>query len=304
MNTLGFVPALGAKLFSQRLLIPQKSPLGPDMMMMNQEEAKRARRSEAPTAWAQSLLDGAHGDAASATSAIGSPKRGDGASASASSAIGSPRLEYELPHRKAGEHASPGRKIVPVLQLSGAEDQKRGGLNVPPRALRSLEDLQKDLGKTGLEILRDLSERFPKGPWLVNLNSQPDDEDGWRAVEERIFFGRHRIRQYQISLFVQFACILELSYTSWVTKVSVPINLCSLHRLYHSPPLSAPRQLVLAPALLWHPRPYVAPTACKTLQNHGSGPPLEHQQRHIHHHPSGSPGGLLPQPNPLRNRRG
>ena len=73
------------------------------MMMMNQEEAKRARRSEAPTAWAQILLDGAHGDAASATSAIGSPKRGDGASASASSAIGSPRLE--LPHRKAAEHA-------------------------------------------------------------------------------------------------------------------------------------------------------------------------------------------------------
>ena len=52
----------------------------------------------------------AWGDAASASSAIGSPQRGDGASASASSEMGSPRLE--LSHRKATEHASPGRKTV------------------------------------------------------------------------------------------------------------------------------------------------------------------------------------------------
>ena len=51
-----------------------------DVMMMNQEEAKRARRSETPPASAQSLVDGAHGDAASSSSAIGSSKRGGGAS--------------------------------------------------------------------------------------------------------------------------------------------------------------------------------------------------------------------------------
>ena len=123
----------------------------------------------------------AWGDAASASSAIGSPQRGDGASASASSEMGSPRLE--LSHRKATEHASPGRKTVPALQLSGAEDRKRGRLNVRPRALRSLEDLQKDTAKTGLQVPGDLPERFPIGPWLVNLDSQSDDEDGWRKVE-------------------------------------------------------------------------------------------------------------------------
>ena len=75
---------------------------------------------------------------------------------------------------------------MPALQLSGAEDRKRGRLNERPLALRSLEDLQKDTAKTGLQVPGDLPERFPIGPWLVNLDSHSDDKDGWRAVEERV----------------------------------------------------------------------------------------------------------------------
>ena len=54
-------------------------------------------------------------------------------------------------------------------------------------------------------------------------------------------------REDKLSIYVRSACILDLSYTSWVTKVSVPINiiikaeyyyLCS-RRLYHNRSQSA-----------------------------------------------------------------
>jgi hypothetical protein len=129
------------------------------------------------------------GSASSLTSPPASPRKGDGAhgdGANDSRAIGSPIRE--LPARKAAEHASPGRNQAPPMQLQflGGEKAKRGELRDPPQAKRTLQDLQNVQGKTGLHVPDDLPACFPRGPWLVNMRSDPDDRDGWRAVEGRI----------------------------------------------------------------------------------------------------------------------
>ena len=58
-----------------------------------------------------------------------------------------------------------------------------GKLKEPPQSLRSHAQLRQDHTKTGVSVPDDLPQCFPRGPWSVNLSSDPDASDGWRYVE-------------------------------------------------------------------------------------------------------------------------
>jgi hypothetical protein len=58
-----------------------------------------------------------------------------------------------------------------------------GKVKEPPQTLRSHAQLRQDHTKTGVSVPDDLPQCFPRGPWPVNLSSDPDASDGWRYVE-------------------------------------------------------------------------------------------------------------------------
>ena len=145
-------------------------------MEQKREDAQRATRTELELGSTSGLQSPpasprkdavAHGEGDDKGSAIGSPTRA-------------------LPQRKAAEKASPGRQQAQPLQLPATGQGKRGELRDPPVACRTLQDLEDDTTKTRLQVPADLPSCFPRGPWLVNMNSDPEARDGWRAVEGRV----------------------------------------------------------------------------------------------------------------------